>query len=115
MFRPYKINNLFENTNTLLIELNVYDLPIPEEASTSSYWLLYDKISEGMIKLWLRSVDSSSEIEERYFEQGYLKFNKMEGTYIEKFNSAQHKLSKRSELQISQQMINLIEGYFRAF
>ena len=93
----------------------MFDLPLHQEASMSSHWLLYDKISEGMIKLWLRSVDSSSEIEERYFEQGYLKFNQMEATYIEKFNSAQHKLYRKSELQINQQMANLIEGYFRAF
>ena len=112
---PYKINNLFENTDTLLIELSGVDLPLFQESSMASHWLLYDKISEGMIKLWLRSVDSSSEIEERYFEQGYLKFNKIEATYIEKFNSAQHKLYRKSEQQVSQQMINLIEGYFKTF
>lgn len=115
MSRSYKINNFFENTDTLLLEINGFDLPQPEEASLISHWLLYDKISEGMIKLWLRSVDSSSEIEERYFEQGYLKFNKMEATYIEKFNSAQHKLYRKSELQVNAQMIDLIEGYFKTF
>ena len=115
MSKPYKINNFFENTDTLLLELNVFDLPMQQEAYMGNHWLLYDKISEGMIKLWLRSVDSSSEIEERYFEQGYLKFNKIEATYIEKFNSAQHKLYRKSELQVSRQMINLIEGYFKTF
>ncbi|GAA3971358.1 hypothetical protein GCM10022246_24800 [Pedobacter ginsengiterrae] len=115
MSRPYKIHNLFENTDSLLIELKEFDLALPEEVSMVNHWLLYDKISEAMIKLWLRSVDSSSEIEERYFEQGYLKFNKIEATYIEKFNSAQHKLYRKSELQVSEQMIDLIAGYFKTF
>lgn len=115
MSRPYKINNVFENTDTLLIELNGFDLPPSLEVSTDNYWLLYDKISQAMIKLWLRSIDSSSEIEERYFEQGYLKFNKMEATYIEKFNSAQHKLYRKSELQINEKMIDMIQGYLKTF
>ncbi len=37
-------------------------------------------------------MDRSDNIEERYFEEGYLKFNLTSGTFIEKFNLAQHQL-----------------------
>lgn len=113
MSKPYKIIHLFENTDTLILEVNRVDRLELNEISLANHWLFYDKISKGMIKLWFRSGDASSEIEERYFEQGYLKFNKIEATYIEKFNSAQYKLSKSNEAQLDQEVINQIEVLFR--
>jgi hypothetical protein len=53
-------------------------------------------------------MDSSGEIEERYFEQGYLKFNHTTGTFIEKYNSAQHPLDRRMEWKLSSALENAI-------
>lgn len=87
-------------------------MPDTKDTLLVNHWLFYDKISKAMVKLWLRSVDSSSEINERYFEQGYLKFDGNDATYIEKFNSAQHKLSKKAEAHLNEELTALINGYF---
>lgn len=54
------------------------------------HWMKIDKQTLSIIRLNLRSMDSAGEIEKRYFEEGFLKFNRTIGTFIEKYNSAQH-------------------------
>lgn len=112
MPEPYQTLHLFENNKTLIVEVRRLDLPKQSEPSLVNHWLFYDRASASLVKLWLNSTDSSSAIEERYFEQGYLKFNKAEGTYIEKYNSAQHKLNNNTDRVLSMEIKELIAGYF---
>lgn len=95
MTASYKILYLFENTEILITEIQRLDLPKDAKVDEVFHWLYLEKQSSSFVKLWFRSMDSSAEIEERYFEQGYLKFSETEATFIEKYNSSQHKLSNR--------------------
>lgn len=56
-------------------------------------WFKIKKSNLKITTLNLRFVDSSTFVEERFFDEGYLKFNISTGTYIEKYNSAQHSLA----------------------
>jgi hypothetical protein len=58
-------------------------------------------------------MDSSLEVEERYFEEGFLKFNRDNGTFIEKYNSAQHNLEAKNNLEIPPDLTEAINNYLR--
>lgn len=101
----------FENNHLSIMEIQRLDLPLENDHHKIYHWLLYDKTSQALVKLWLRSKDSSPEIEERFFEQGYLKFSNRDATYIEKFNVAQHRLFNYSQRAVLPEISNLIENY----
>jgi len=113
MSSKYKILYFFQNSDTAILEIQRLGLPDNADAEATYHWLYFDKITGSLIKLWFRSMDSSTEIEERYFEQGYLKFNKTEATYIEKHNSSQQKLNNMGNRAIGDEMSVLLENYLK--
>lgn len=113
MPREYKVIHLFENPDLIIIKLKLAESPLLANSWDAFHWLYFDKLSQSLVKLWFHSSDSSSEIEERYFEQGYLKFSKTEATFIEKFNSSQHKLVNYSVRAVNSEVQALIEEYLR--
>jgi hypothetical protein len=113
MLPEYKVSHLFENPQTLIIEIRLLDNALDTDSPSKNHWLYFDKLSLSLVKLWLRSSDSSSEIKELYFEQGYLKFSNTEATFIEKFNSSQHKLFNFTKRPINAETNNIIETYIK--
>ncbi len=113
MSSKYKILYFFQNSDTTILEIQRLGLPENADAEATYHWLYYDKITGSLIKLWFRSMDSSTDIEERYFEQGYLKFNKTEATYIEKHNSSQQKLNTMGTRPIGEEISILLENYLK--
>ncbi|MCX2574582.1 hypothetical protein [Pedobacter sandarakinus] len=109
----YKILYLFEASEIVIMEIMRTDKPDHADVSEIYHWLYLEKKSCSLIKLWFRSMDSSSEVEERYFEQGYLKFNLREATYIEKYNSSQYKLVRQDVGTADRQLNQLIESYLK--
>ena len=113
MSSKYKVLYFFQNSDTIILEIQRLDLPQNADAEATYHWLYFDKITGSLIKLWFRSLDSSTEIEERYFEQGYLKFNKTEATYIEKHNSSQQKLNNMGDRAIDEPIVEMLENYLK--
>lgn len=95
--RPVSYQYFFENSTFYLLEIsnNRYEV-----SNHIHQWFMVKKSNLAVISLNLRFVDSSTLVEERFFEEGYLKFNGIEGTFIEKFNSAQHGLTQTNTLAI---------------
>lgn len=85
---------------------------ISDESSLYS-WLYFDKQTSALIKLWLCSTDSSAAVQERYFEQGYLKFSSTQATFIEKFNSAQFSLENKTGKDYPNKLTHHIENYLK--
>ncbi|MBB6271893.1 hypothetical protein HDF26_002350 [Pedobacter cryoconitis] len=85
-----------ENENQTILEIKRNDLDEKADISDVYLWLTVKKQSGEINRLTFRSLDSSGEVQERFFDQGYLKFNNLEGTYIEKFNFGQHQLRNKS-------------------
>jgi hypothetical protein len=100
-----------ENPDLQIIEVKRTDLAEDAEASIKFKWLRIEKSTLHIAELNFASMDSSGEIEERYFEQGYLKFNGTTGTFIEKYNSAQHPLDRRIDFKISAPLENAIAEF----
>ncbi|GAA3964304.1 hypothetical protein GCM10022246_16840 [Pedobacter ginsengiterrae] len=113
MLPKFKTLYFFENTDIIIMEIQRMDLADHADASELYHWLFLDKLSDSLVKLWFRSMDTSTEIQERYFEQGYLKFNSLDATYIEKYNSAQHKLTNFSERPLLPELEIVIENYLK--
>lgn len=74
-------------------------------------WLKVAKDSATVSKLYFHSSDSSEQVHERFFEEGFLKFNDFSGTYIEKFNSAQYPLYRKDRTQLPEYLLAPIEAY----
>jgi hypothetical protein len=102
-----------ENTDTYILEIKRNDLPQDEDISKIYQWMRISKDFQQASPLTFRSMDSSLEVEERYFEEGFLKFNRDNGTFIEKYNSAQHNLAARSSLDIPPDLTEAINNYLR--
>lgn len=103
-----------ENFSMIIIEIKRTDLSEDAEIGEKFKWLKFDKETNEISELNFSSMDSSEEIEERYFEQGYLKFNNTTGTFIEKYNSAQHPLDRRIEFRMSTLLHNSILDFLSA-
>lgn len=102
---------LLENTYLQLIEIKRTDLPEDADMAEKCKWLRIEKKTLEISQLDFAAMDSSDQVEERYFEQGYLKFNSTSGTFIEKYNSAQHPLDRRMEFKIPTALENAITDF----
>ncbi|TCC88557.1 hypothetical protein EZ428_18120 [Pedobacter frigiditerrae] len=108
----FKCRYVLENIYVDIIEVKRPNLSDDAPFSEKFLWLKIEKEALTVTPLTLRSVDSSGEVEERYFEEGFLKFNNTIGTFIEKYNSAQHLLQYNDCLEVSEQTKNAIMDYF---
>lgn len=80
------------------------------DSAYGNQWFSINKTTHELSPLELRSIDSSDEIRECYFEQGFLKFSARSGTYIEKFNSGQHSLENR-RANLSPEVAMIIDNH----
>lgn len=103
-----------ENEQHAVIEIKRYDLEEKADIADVYLWLILEKPSGNIQKLTFRSMDSSGEVQERYFDQGYLKFNNQNGTYIEKFNSGQHQLENKTGKALPTEISNALTNYLKA-
>jgi hypothetical protein len=94
-----------------ILEIKQIDLPLESPKSDIYKWLCYNKASGKIVQLIFNASDSSEDVQERYFEQGYLKFNQHSGTFIEKFNSAQHQLLNQEKDNVSDLLLAAIERF----
>ncbi|RZK57914.1 MAG: hypothetical protein EOO87_01655 [Pedobacter sp.] len=102
---------LLENADFSIVEIKINDLPAQASASEKFHWLKIDKSSLQISPLTFSSMDSHGEIEERYFDNGFLKFDSKTGTFIEKYNSAQHQLISKNDKILPEELIQQIEVY----
>lgn len=74
-------------------------------------WLLLRKDDMSIKALSLKSRDDSYEVEERYFNLGYLKYNPKQGVFIETANMGQHPLQNSDCNGIPETYLQSIENY----
>lgn len=102
---------LLSNPHFHIIEVKRIDLPDTASAEQKFLWLKIDTKTLDVSQLNFRSMDSAGTVEERYFEQGYLKFNDQTGTFIEKYNSAQHPLHRLGLQNLEQRIQQAIASF----
>jgi len=102
-----------EDGKTCIVEIKRTDLIADADISEVFRWLKIDIQSSEASGLDFRSLDRSDNIEERFFDQGYLKFNPEHGTFIEKFNSAQHQLENKTKTELPLNIRTAIETFLQ--
>ncbi|MFP5081333.1 hypothetical protein [Pedobacter sp. JCM 36344] len=107
----FKTLYYLENGSLSILEIKRTDLSEDADISDVYKWLQVDKFSFQVSLLSFRSMDSSDNVEERFFDQGYLKINKDEGTFIEKFNSGLHNLKNQSNREIPSEVQVAVEAF----
>lgn len=103
-----------ENQEHIIMEIKRYDLEEKADIADICLWLIIEKQPGEIRRLTFRSMDSSGEVQERFFDQGYLKFNTESGTFIEKFNSGQHQLVNKSNEPLPAFINEILADYLSA-
>lgn len=107
----FKCLRYLENGTLSILEIKRTDLAADAELNDVYKWLQVDKFSFEVSPMAFRSMDSSGYVEERFFDQGYLKFNPEQGTFIEKFNSAQHNLKNHNSTELPSEVQGAVEAF----
>jgi len=76
-----------------------------------SQWILLHKKTLDIKTLQFGSKDNSAEVEERFFDLGYLKFDSRQGVFIEKYNAALHHLDNKSGEKVPEAYMSVIYNY----
>lgn len=76
-------------------------------------WILTRGVNGNPQLLNLCFRDSLADVEELYFEEGYLKLNGDIGAFIEKFNSAQHQLELSRLQDICPELLHKVCGMLK--
>lgn len=100
--------HILENTDHYIVEVEIYH---EGDVFESFQWLKINKDLNQVKLLNLTAVDSSREVEERFFSEGYLKFNNRNGIFIEKFNSGQHEYQLRG-IELENTLSPILQHYF---
>ncbi|RZK43185.1 MAG: hypothetical protein EOO90_04265 [Pedobacter sp.] len=102
-----------ENTDTYILEIKTNNLKPEGGISNVNQWMRVSKDFKQTSPLTCRFKDSSVEVEERYFEEGFLKFNRNNGTFIEKYNSAQHQLEAKDITSVPKGLTEAIHNFLQ--
>ncbi|WP_129713988.1 hypothetical protein [Pedobacter sp. SYP-B3415] len=94
-----------------IVEIRKNGLPAATPHDDVYQWLLIETDSLQIHPLNFRSMDSSGQVQERFFDQGYLKFNELGGTFIEKFNVGQHQLDCIRKEQLPEDVTHCVSFY----
>lgn len=105
----FNCRRILENTDHYLVEVKRTG---NDDFLQSFQWLKISKDLENVSSLNLKTIDSSYQVEERFFEEGYLKFNAKNGIFIEKFNSGQHYYQLINDLELNNDFLKVFEAYF---
>ncbi|MEJ7559595.1 MAG: hypothetical protein WKF66_14900 [Pedobacter sp.] len=107
----FKTLYYLENGTLSIVEIKRTDLSEDADRTDVYKWLQVDKYSFEVSPLSFRSMDSSDHVEERFFDQGYLKINQDQGTFIEKFNSALHNLKNHTSKELPSEVQGAVEAF----
>lgn len=104
-----------ESAQFYVLEIKRNDCAENAPPSERFRWLRIEKSDLKVLSLTFQMMDAFGQIEERYFDEGFLKFNDIDGTYIEKYNAAQHRLERLDPTQPLVSLTEAIMGYLDQF
>lgn len=105
----FNCRRVLENSDHYLVEVKHTD---HTDFLSHFHWLKISKDFVQIDALNLKTGDSTYQVEERFFEEGYLKFNATNGIFIEKFNSGQHHYQLLNDPELDSTFMQLIEAHF---
>lgn len=107
----FECHNFLDAEQLSLIEIELAPL-YPNTSENDQYrWLLINKSNLKITELQFKSMDSSYEIEERFFDLGYLKFDPQKGVYISKEPTQYYMLKNNDSKDVPLETIEAITRY----
>lgn len=94
-----------------IIEIKLRNNSAADSKESSFKWLLISKEMLKIKELHTKSMDASHEIEERFFDLGYLKFNAKRGVFISKEPPVHHPLENAIQTLIPSRVMEAIARY----
>lgn len=100
-----------DNDQFCIVEIKLADLPADTQGTNRLKWLMVSKGTLEVKTLHFQSMDSSHEIEERFFDLGYLKFDAEKGVFISKESAAHSQLGHIANEEIPTEIMEAIARY----
>jgi hypothetical protein len=104
----FDCHDFFDNTNLCILEIS-----LPEDGSNGRRyeWLLISKENLSIKRMLLRNRDSSSSVQERFFDLGFLKFDTQSGVFIEAAAKDLHHLEHKGCEDIPKDYLYAVNAY----
>lgn len=107
MDSPYQLRYLFENDERYIMEIT------NKGSFQENSWLVYQKLSKSFTPLTFKFMDYSSFVEERFFDEGFLKVNSETVTFIEKVSRKIETLKNLNSESFPEFLLNELNQFFQ--
>lgn len=107
----FDCHDFFDNSTLCILEISTIDSTTKQKCFE---WLLIKKANLSVKKMELKTRDSSSDVQERYFDLGFLKYDGPNGIFIEAAAEDLHPLEHKGCKDIPQAYLLAISSYLAA-
>ena len=104
----FDCHEFLDNTNLAILEIS---LPEDDSNKRRYEWLLIDKQSLAIKRMNLKTSDSSSSVQERFFDLGFLKYDTESGIFIEAAAKDLHHLEHKGCEDIPKEYLSAVNTY----
>ncbi|TCC99916.1 hypothetical protein [Pedobacter psychroterrae] len=104
----FHCHEFLDNTNLAILEISLQE----NDGNERRYeWLLIGKENLCIERMLLKTRDSSSSVQERFFDLGFLKYDSQSGVFIEAAAKDLHHLEHKGCDDIPQEYLSAVTGY----
>lgn len=107
----FKCLSFLDTDQLCIVEIKLPDIHFEFGQKERYKWLLINKENLTIKEMEFKSMDSAHEIEERFFDLGYLKFDYQKGVYISKEPALQYPLENTSCETVPDTIIGAITNF----
>jgi hypothetical protein len=104
----FDCHDFFDNTNLAILEISVPGIPGDKRRYQ---WLLIDKENLFIKRMLLKTTDSSSTVQERFFDLGFLKYSSGSGVFIQAAAKDLHHLEHKGCDTIPEEYLSAVRAY----
>ncbi|TCC96526.1 hypothetical protein FBD94_21280 [Pedobacter hiemivivus] len=104
----FDCHEFLDNTNLAILEIS---LPEDDGNERRYEWLLINKQNLCIKRMLLKTRDSSSSVQERFFDLGFLKYASSSGVFIEAAAKDLHHLEHKGCEDIPEEYLSAVTGY----
>lgn len=104
----FACHEFLDNTNLVILEIS---LPEGNDDKRRYEWLLINKHSLAIQRMTLKTKDSSSSVQERFFDLGFLKYDTQSGVFIEAAGKDFHHLEHKGCEDVPEEYLLAVNTY----
>lgn len=104
----FDCHDFFDNPKRAILEIS---LPEDDGSKRRYEWLLINKESLCIKRMLLKTRDSSSSVQERFFDLGFFKYDSQSGVFIETAAKDLHHLEHKVGEDIPEEYLSAVTSY----